>query len=150
VSEALRAIGFASLALGVAFGWQAAATARIEPGSPQRLVSEFRLVQFAALLLVLVAGSYIGLAAAHEQHAGTGLDVAFAVGFFVVSATALTRDPREALTILALGFAGHALLDVMHRPGLLPGGIVPRWYLIGCAVYDALIGVLCYLPILRR
>jgi hypothetical protein len=150
VSEGLRAIAFASLALGIAFAWQAIATARIEAGAPQRLVSEFRLVQFAALLLVLVAGAYIGMAAAHERQAGTGLDVAFAVGFFVLAATALTRDPREALTLLALGFAAHALLDVAHRPGLLPAEIVPRWYAIGCAVYDAVIGALCYWPILRR
>jgi hypothetical protein len=28
--------------------------------------------------------------------------------------------------------------------------VAPRWYSIGCAVYDAYIGALCYWPILRR
>ena len=150
MSEALRAVAFASFALGVTVAWQSVRTARIDPGSPGRLVSEFRLVQFAALLLVLAAGAYVGFAAGNEQRPGSGLDIAFAVGFFVVAATALTRDPREALTILALAFGAHALVDIMHRPGLLPADIVPRWYSIGCAVYDAAIGALCYLPILKR
>jgi hypothetical protein len=150
VSEGLRAVAFAALALGATFGWQAVRTARIDPGSPERLVAEFRLVQFGALLLVLAAGAYVGFAAADSERAGAGLDVAFALGFFVAAATALTRDPREALTILALAFGAHAILDVMHRPGLLPFELVPRWYAIGCAVYDVAVGALCYLPMLRR
>ena len=60
------------------------------------------------------------------------------------------RDPRQALTILALAFAAHAVLDVAHQPGFLPDSLAPRWYSIGCAIYDAYIGALCYLPILRR
>jgi len=104
----------------------------------------------AALLLTLSAGAYFGFAAAHEEQLGAGFDVAFAVGFFVVAAFTLVRDPRQALTILAIAFAAHAVLDVAHRPGLLPDGAVPRWYVIGCAVFDVLIGALCYVPILRR
>jgi hypothetical protein len=62
----------------------------------------------------------------------------------------MVRDPRQALTILSLGFAAHAVLDVAHRPGLLPEGIAPTWYSIGCAVFDVYVGALCYLPVLRR
>ena len=77
----------------------------------------------AALLLALTAGAYIGLAVAHEAQPGVGFDVALAVGFFVVAAATLVRDPRQALTILALAFAAHAVLDVAHRPGWpLPDG----------------------------
>jgi hypothetical protein len=54
------------------------------------------------------------------------------------------------LTILALAFAAHAVVDIAHRPGLLPDGIAPRWYAVGCAILDVYIGALCYLPILRR
>ncbi len=81
---------------------------------------------------------------------GVGFEVAFAVGFLIVAASTLVRDPRHALTVLALAFAAHAVLDVAHRPGLLPDTIAPRWYLVGCATYDVFIGALCYLPILRR
>ncbi len=126
-------------------------TAMIPVSSPERLVAELRLAQLAALLLVMSAGAYVGLAVVREAQPGVGFDVALAVGFFVVAAATLVRDPRHALTMLALAFAAHAVLDVAHRPGwLLPEGMAPRWYSIGCAVYDVYIGALCYLPILRR
>jgi hypothetical protein len=114
------------------------------------LVAELRLSQFAALLLALISGAYIGFAVAHEEQPGVGFDVALTIGFLLMAATTLVRDPRHALTVLALTFAAHAVFDVAHRPGALADGIAPRWYLIGCAVYDVYIGALCYLPILRR
>lgn len=142
-------VAFALIAIGVT--WQAIRTTREPVNSPDRLVSELRLAQLAGLLLVLSAGAYIGLAVAHEAQPGVGFDIALAVGFFVVGAATLVRDPRQALTMLALAFAAHAILDVAHRPGWpLPDGVAPRWYSIGCAVYDVYIGALCYLPILRR
>lgn len=118
--------------------------------SPERLVEELRLAQMAALLLTLTAGAYIGFAVVRENELGVGFDIAFAVGFLVVAAYTMLRDPRQALTIVALAFAAHAVLDVAHRPGLLPEGLAPRWYTIGCAVYDVYIAALCYLPVLRR
>jgi hypothetical protein len=137
--------------LGAALTWQAVRAAMVPVSSPERLVAELRLAQMAALLLSLSAGAYIGLAVAHEAERGVGVDVALSVGFFVTAAATLVRDPRQALTILALAFAAHAILDVAHRPGwLLPDGMAPRWYSIGCAVYDVYIGALCYFPILRR
>jgi hypothetical protein len=151
VTEASQTIlvAFALIAIGVT--WQAIRTTREPVNSPDRLVSELRLAQLAGLLLVLSAGAYIGLAVAHEAQPGVGFDIALAVGFFVVGAATLVRDPRQALTMLALAFAAHAILDVAHRPGWpLPDGVAPRWYSIGCAVYDVYIGALCYLPILRR
>jgi hypothetical protein len=151
VTEASQTIlvAFALIAIGVT--WVAIRTTRVPVNSPDRLVSELRLAQLAGLLLVLSAGAYIGLAVAHEAQPGVGFDIALAVGFFVVGAATLVRDPRQALTMLALAFAAHAILDVAHRPGWpLPDGVAPRWYSIGCAVYDVYIGALCYLPILRR
>jgi len=151
VTEALRTVAVAFLGLAAGFTWYALRTTLIPTSSPDRLVSELRLSQLAALLLAMTAGAYVGLAVAHESNLpGVGFDVALAVGFFVLAATTLVRDPRQALTILALGFAAHALVDVAHRPGWLADGIAPRWYLVSCAVYDLFIGALCYLPILRR
>ena len=150
-TEALRttAIAFAGLAAGLTM--LSVRTAAIPVTAPERLIAELRLAQIAALLLVMVAGAYIGLAVAHEARQGVGLDIALAVGFFVVAAATLVRDPRHALTILALAFAAHAVVDVAHRPGwLLPDAVAPRWYSIGCAVYDAYVGALCYWPILKR
>jgi len=150
VSEALRTTLVAFVAFGAGFTWQSVRTSAIPTSSPQRLVDELRLAQMAALLLVLAAGAYLGFGVAHENDLGVGFDIALAVCFLLVAAFTMVRDPRQALTILALAFAAHAIVDVAHRPGLLPEGLAPRWYAIGCAVFDVYIGALCYLPVLRR
>jgi hypothetical protein len=150
VSEAFRTVLVAFGGLAAIFAWQSVRTASIPTSSPQRLVEELRLAQVAALLLALTAGAYIGFAVVRENEPGVGIDIALAVAFLIVAATTMVRDPRQALTIIALAFAAHAVVDVAHRPGLLPEALAPRWYAIGCAVYDVVIGALCYLPVLRR
>jgi hypothetical protein len=151
VSEGLRTIALAFAALGVGFTWQAVTTSAIPANAPDRLIAELRLSQVAAMLLALTAGMSLGVAASHEQVPGVSFDVALAVGFFVCATAMLVRDPRQALTVLALAFAAHAVFDIAHRPGsVLPDGVVPRWFTVGGAVYDVYISALCYLPILRR
>ena len=150
-TEAPRTVAIAFAALGAGFTWQSVRAAGIPVNSPERLIAELRLAQIAALLLVITAGAYVGLAVAHEGQPGVGLDVALSIGFFVLAAATLVRDPRHALTMLALGFAAHAVLDVAHHPGsIVPEGLAPSWYLVGCAIFDVYIGALCYFPILRR
>ena len=150
MTEAFRTVVVAFGALAAGFTWLSGRTAAIPAASPQRLIAELRLAQIAALLLTLVAGAYIGLSVVRENEPGVGLDIALAVGFMVVAAWTMMRDPRQALTVLALAFAAHALVDIAHRPGLLPDALAPRWYAVGCAIYDAYIGALCYFPLLRR
>lgn len=150
MTEGIRTLLVAAMAFGAAFAVQSIRTAAIPVSSPERLVSELRLAQIAALLLALSGGAYLGLVAVHEGRTGVGFDVALTVGVFVLAAYTLTCDPRQALTLLALGFAAHAMLDIAHRPGLLPDGLAPRWFTVGCASYDVVIGALCYVPILRR
>jgi hypothetical protein len=151
MTEGLRTVAVAFVGLAAGLTWYAARTATIPTSSPDRLVAELRLAQFAALLLAMTAGVYIGFAVRSESTTGVGLDIALATGFLVVAATTLVRDPRQSLVIVALAFAAHALLDVAHKPGgLLPHEIAPRWYLISCAIYDLYIGALCYLPVFKR
>ena len=128
MSEALRTVVIAFGALAAGFTWQAVRTPQSRPRRRERLVDELRLAQMAALLLTLTAGAYIGFAVVRENQPGVGLDIALAVGFLLVAAVTMVRDPRQALTIVALAFAAHAVLDVAHRPGLLPDGLAPRWY----------------------
>lgn len=149
-TETFRAILVAFLALGGALAWMSFAAARLAAGSPERLLAEFRMLRFGCLLLALTAGSSIGLAAAGEHIPSGALDVSFSIGFFVVAFVALTKDPGPALTMLAVAFGAHALLDVAHRPGLLSPLLAPRWFFSSCAVYDVVIGALCYLPLTRR
>jgi hypothetical protein len=150
MSEALRTAIVGGVLLASWFTWHAWKTAAIPIASPDRLIAELRLAQMAALLLALVAGAYVGFAVVHESQTGSGIDIALAIGFFLVAATTMVRDPRQALTILALAFAAHAILDIAHQPGALPDGLAPRWYAVGCAVFDVYIGAITYFPILKR
>jgi hypothetical protein len=149
-AEAIRTIGLVAIALLGMVGWLSIRAVRIPVNAPDRLVAELRLAQLAALVLAFVAAGYVGLAAARPRIQGGGLDVALSLGFLVIGMTAPLRDPREALTMLALAFAGHALVDVLHRPGLLPMELAPGWYVVGCALLNVLVSALCYLPLLRR
>ena len=150
MTEALRALAFGSVALGLALGWLAFSAIRLAVTSPRRLVFELRLAQYSALLLVLAAGIYVGLAVAHEATAGVGVDIALAIGFFVVAALATTWEPARALTALAIAWGAHGVADLAHVADLLPIGIAPPWYPTACAIYDVGVAGICYLPILRR
>ena len=150
MTEAFGAALLAALAIAAGLSWQSVRTAAIPVSSPDRLVAELRLAQMTALLLATTAGAYIGFAVVQETRAGSGLDIVMAVGFFLASATTLTREPRQALTIIALGFAAHAVLDVSHAAGVLAGRTAPGWYALGCAMFNVLVGAVTYLPLLRR
>ena len=150
MTEGLRTVAVAAFAVAAGLSWQSLRTSSIAATSAERLVAELRLAQMAALVLTLSAGAYVGLAVAQEARLGTGFDVAFAIGFLIVAGYTMVLDPRVALPVLALGFAGLAVLSVAHRPGLLPDDLAPRWYTIGSAIFNVYIGALCYWPMLRR
>ena len=150
MTEAFRALALGSAALGLALGWLAYGAVRREVTSPDRLVLELRLAQFSALLLVLAAGIYVGFAVADEATAGVGLDIALATGFFVVAALATLSEPTRALTVLAVAWGAHGLVDLAHAADMLPNSIAPPWYPTACAIYDVAVAGICYLPVLRR
>ena len=107
-------------------------------------------MRLGALLLAVSAASSIGLAAARELVPAGALDVTLGVGFIAVAAVAMTKDPRQALAILATAFAVHAALATAHRPGLFSPDLGPRWFFITCAVFDVVAGAVCYFPLLRK
>ncbi|MPY87149.1 MAG: hypothetical protein GEU99_04425 [Luteitalea sp.] len=149
-SEGSQALLVAGAALVATLVTMAIRTLRVPLNAPDRLVAELRLAQVASLVLAFVAAVWLGVAAVHEHKLGTTLDVMIALLFFAVAATAYLREPREALTLLSIAFASHAVIDVLHRPGWLPPDIAPRWFVVGCAVVDAIAAGLCYLPMVRR
>lgn len=150
MTDSARVLLVAGTALAIILVRLALVAVRADTGSPSRMVAELRLAQFAALVLTLSAGSYVGFALAQESAAGSGLDVALAVGFLVSAAVAVTRAPRTALILLAVAFAGHAGVDLLHVAGLLPSEAMPHWYATACAVYDVGIAGVCCLPIVYR
>ena len=130
--------------------WTAWQACRSDPNSSERLVVELRLSQYSALLLLLVAGVYVGLNVAYDNIDGTSFDIAIAVGFFVIVSSVITREPASALTTLSLAWIGHSFVDLAHIINLLPGDIAPAWYPRVCAIYDVCVAAICYLPVLRR
>jgi hypothetical protein len=147
VPVSLAALALLMLSTIVAFTLRALAAPAM---SPDRLVAELRLAQVAALVLALLAGVSVGLAVGHTPRPDVSVEIALGGMLFLVAAVAPFQDPRLALTIVALGFAAHAVTDVMHRPGLLPADLAAQWYFVGSACFDAVVGALCYLPLLRR
>lgn len=129
--------------------WFAWRLATFPPDSPERLVGELRLSQASAIVLALDAAVYAGLAAAAETVPGAAPDVALAGAFAGASMLAQLSEPRRALTLLALAFAAHALVDIAHRPGLLPV-IAPQWLAVGGASFDLLFAAICFVPVVRR
>jgi hypothetical protein len=150
IPEGERALLLAFLSIAAAAAVLAWRAFRTPVSSPQRLVAELRLVQFGGGILVFSAGAAIGLTALAADRPGVALEVMIALGFVVVAGTIVLRDPREALPLLAMAFAAHALIDILHRPGMLSPDLAPRWFVVGCAVHDVVMGALCYLPVIRR
>jgi len=132
-----------------ALSWFSWRLTRMPHDAAERVVGELRLSQAAATLLALNAAVYAGLAAAAESAAGASSDVAVAGAFAAVALLAHLREPRTALALLAAAFAAHALVDIAHRPGLLPV-IAPRWLLVGGASFDLLFAAICFAPVVRR
>jgi len=150
VTEALGVLSVAAVTLGLAVAWLAWTAIRLDTASPDRLVAELRLSQVSALVLVLVAGVYVGAAVANETIPGVGLDIALATGFFVIAALATTSEPSRALMVLAAAWGAHALVDLGHLAEVLPAAAVPSWYPTACAIYDVGMAGVCYLPVFRR
>ncbi len=121
----------------------------MESSNPNRLITELRLAQYAALLMVLTAGVYVGLAISQEQQPRNELDIAFSTGFILLAATAITRVPERALTTLAVAWTAHTIVDLGHISELL-SPVRPAWYPTACAIHDVVLAGFCYLPVWRR
>jgi hypothetical protein len=117
---------------------------RLDAAGPERLVGQFRLTQYAALLLAATAGVSIGLVIANESAPLATVEVTLAVAFILLAGFVLHREPRDGLLVVAGAFVLHALIDIAHRPGWLWPGYAPRWYAVGCAVFDICVAALCY------
>ena len=124
------------------FAWK---ITRIDREEPARLIGELRLAQWAAVLLAGVGMVPLGLVIAAPTTVTGNFDAAFGVIFVGLAGLILQRDPHEGLLLVTGAFLLHALLDILHRPGWLSPDLSPRWFTIGCAIYNVVIAVVCYL-----
>jgi drug/metabolite transporter (DMT)-like permease len=117
---------------------------RHDPESHERLIGELRAANIAAILLAATGASTIGFTIANGAAATAALELAIALLFVGVAGAMFFREPRQALWLGAVAFLAHAILDLAHRPGGLSVDLIPRWYLIGCALYDGCVAALCF------
>jgi hypothetical protein len=150
VTDAARVLLTAAVLSATAFSVFAWRLTRVDAHSPERLIGELRLAQWGVLLLAAIGATNIGFGVAASAEPAAGLEVALGVAFLVVAAFLLSRDPREALRVLTGAFVAHALVDIAHRPALLPPSLEPRWYAIGCAIFDVWIAAVCFWERRRR
>jgi len=145
VTDTARLLLTAAILSGSAIGVYAWRLSRTDPMTPERLIGELQLAQWAALLLAATGAVSMGLAVGAESRPWVNVDAAVGIGFVALAAVVLKREPRDALLWAAAGFLVHALTDIAHRPGLLPSDLAPRWYMLGSAIYDACIAAAIYL-----
>jgi hypothetical protein len=101
-------------------------------------------MQWAGVLLAAISAIPIGLALAAREAPLAHLDIAVAAIFIGVAGFVLQRDPREGLLLACAGFFAHALLDIAHRPGWLSPDLAPRWFTVGCAIYNVVLAGWCF------
>ena len=123
------------------FAWR---IAHIDAELPDRLIGELRLAQWASIFLAAIGAIHIGLAVSATVAATANADAAIGVIVVGVAGIALQRDPRESLLLISVTFIVHALVDLAHRPGWLSPEIEPRWFTIGCAVYNVYLAGVCF------
>ena len=123
------------------FAWR---VTRIDSDEADRLIGELRLMQWAGVMLAGVSAIPIGLALAAADAPLAHLDIAVGVMFVGLAGFVLQRDPREGLLLACAGFFAHALIDIAHRPGWLSPDLAPRWYTVGCAIYNVFLAGWCF------
>ena len=91
---------------------------------------------FAAVLLALIAGIYVGFAVVNDRPQQIVLQLLVAILFAVFATVAWLVNPFW----LAAGYAAHGLWDIAHHLRLSKLSF-PRWYIPLCAAYDLAAGV---------
>jgi hypothetical protein len=141
IARVLLMAGVLSVSALAVFAWR---LTRLDGRDPLRVVGELHLSQWMGLILAATGALPIGLAVAHETVLAGTLDVTLGLAYVVFAAFVQRREPREALLYAAAGFVAHALTDIAHRPGWPFAQVAPRWFIIGCAVYDVCLAAICY------
>lgn len=144
MTDTARALLVAALLASSGLGLFVWRLTRIDPAEPERLIAELRFTHWMAVILAVVGGAWIGLAAARATPALSGVDLTIAIAATLAAAWTLQRETRNALAILCVAFLAHAIIDTAHRPGWLAADLAPRWFTLGCAAFNVYLSALCF------
>ncbi len=86
------------------------------------------------VLLAAIAGIYVGFALMDGRPHIVVLEASIALAFVLLA----TLGAQASLLVLAMGYIGHGVWDLVHHPNYVPTRLV-AWYPPFCALYDWLI-----------
>jgi hypothetical protein len=143
VSDTARALLTAAILSATALAVYVWKLTRPDVDGAERLIGQLRLAQWSALALATTGAVSVGLAVANSTAPFGAMELTVGIAFVIAAAFVLGREPREALLVCTGSFLLHTLVDVAHRPGLMPP-MAPTWFLAGCAIYNAFFAAICY------
>jgi hypothetical protein len=119
-----------SAVLGAAVGLAGAVAADV---AASRRGPKHRFVMQAAALPA-VAAVYPLARSRRDVSAHLVRELLALIGFSALTALAARNDPTRGAPLLAAGWVGHAVFDLVHDGG--PHSLIPEWYPGFCAGYD--------------
>jgi hypothetical protein len=103
-------------------------------------MSWYKALDFFAVILVLIAGVYIGFAIEDGRRNKLVIEVAVALGFVALVLLGMWKWPW----LIPAGYFLHGVWDLLHHP-LKIGARVRKWYPPACIAYDWLVGAFIYI-----
>jgi hypothetical protein len=98
-----------------------------------------------ALILVAMAGSYIGFAMSDGRSDKIALELVAALAFGACAYYGMGKWPL----LLVIGFAAHAVWHLLHHPGNVGARVKPGFAFAGI-VYDSVMAAYIYLRLLHH
>jgi hypothetical protein len=103
-------------------------------------LSWYKALDFFAVILVLIAGVYIGFAIEDGRRNKLVIEVAVALGFVALVLLGMWKWPW----LIPAGYFLHGVWDLLHHP-IKVGARVRKWYPPACIAYDWLVGAFIYI-----
>jgi len=96
--------------------------------------------QWAAVLLAIIAGAYVGFAARDGRHSSNIIELLGAIGFGILAVAGLAFSSL----LIAGGYVAHGIWDLIHHQHG-PLADTPAWYIPFCVVYDIIVGAFLFI-----
>jgi hypothetical protein len=131
----------AAISRGGRSGWLAALVAGVIFGGVTLIIPSLLARDTAfgllAILLGMIASVYLGYALADGRLRAFQVEY---VGMVVFAALATIALARDSAALLALGYLGHGLWDLLHHRRNVDTRM-PWWYVPLCLSYDAVVAI---------
>jgi hypothetical protein len=122
-------------------GWLAALVAGVISGGATLIIPSLLSADIAfgllAILLGMIASVYLGYALADGRLRAFQVEYVGMVAFAALATVALAR---HSALLLALGYLGHGLWDLLHHRREVEVHM-PRWYVPVCLGYDTVVAI---------